>query len=160
MDEVRGKIRSSCLVAGVALLAIALLLGIGTASRIAGWWTDGSTLADADFVRRGVGLLSEALLIALAVYIAFVFERIAREETPFFPELPRMIKAAAAFLFLALAAPKWLGNAILSFQEGTLVGALIDEGVIFAFVLAAVVFCLGRIFEYGCLVQDENFEII
>ena len=29
-----------------------------------------------------------------------------------------------------------------------------------AFMLAAIVFCLGQIIEYGYLVQDENFEII
>ena len=37
---------------------------------------------------------------------------------------------------------------------------LVDESVMFAFMLAAIVFCLGQIIEYGYLVQDENFEII
>ena len=56
--------------------------------------------------------------------------------------------------------PKWLYWAVVSIQTGTLSGALVDESVMFAFMLAAIVFCLGQIIEYGYLVQDENFEII
>ena len=59
-----------------------------------------------------------------------------------------------------LAVPKWLYWAVVSIQTGTLSGALVDESVMFAFMLAAIVFCLGQIIEYGYLVQDENFEII
>ena len=107
-----------------------------------------------------MGLLRDALLIALAVYVAFVLLRIRREETPFFPELPGRIKAAAVLLFVALAVPKWLYWVVVSFLNGEPSFTIVDEGIVFAFMLAAAVFCLGRIVEYGCLVQDENFEII
>ena len=107
-----------------------------------------------------MGLRGDGLLVALAVYVALVFLRINREETPFFANLPRKIKAVAVLLFATLAVPKWLYWAVGSIQTGTLSGALVDESVMFAFMLAAIVFCLGQIIEYGYLVQDENFEII
>ena len=66
----------------------------------------------------------------------------------------------AVLLFATLAVPKWLYWAVVSIQTGTLSGALVDESVMFAFMLAAIVCCLGQIIEYGYLVQDENYEII
>ena len=154
MDKTRAKIKSTSMTAFVAILAIALLFGIQTSINIFDW------LSNPDSVRHGMGLLGDGLLVALAVYVALVFLRINREETPFFANLPRKIKAVAVLLFATLAVPKWLYWAVVSIQTGTLSGALVDESVMFAFMLAAIVFCLGQIIEYGYLVQDENFEII
>ena len=155
MDKTRAKIKSTSMTAFVAILAIALLFGIQTSINIFDWLTTGEALSNPDSVRLGDGLL-----VALAVYVALVFLRINREETPFFANLPRKIKAVAVLLFATLAVPKWLYWAVGSIQTGTLSGALVDESVMFAFMLAAIVFCLGQIIEYGYLVQDENFEII
>ena len=138
MDKTRAKIKSTSMTAFVAILAIALLFGIQTSINIFDWLTTGEALSNPDSVRHGMGLLGDGLLVALAVYVALVFLRINREETPFFANLPRKIKAVAVLLFATLA----------------------DESVMFAFMLAAIVFCLGQIIEYGYLVQDENFEII
>ena len=154
MDKTRAKIKSTSMTAFVAILAIALLFGIQTSINIFDWLTTGEALSNPDSVRHGMGLLG------LAVYVALVFLRINREETPFFANLPRKIKAVAVLLFATLAVPKWLYWAVVSIQTGTLSGALVDESVMFAFMLAAIVFCLGQIIEYGYLVQDENFEII
>lgn len=160
MDKTRAKIKATSMTAFVAILFIALMFGIQTSILIVDWLTTGGPLSNPDSARRGMGLFRDALLIALAVYVAFVFLRINREETPFFAALPRRIKAAAVLLFAALTVPKWLYWAIFSIQTGTPSGALVDESVMFAFMLAAIVFCLGQILEYGYLVQDENFEII
>lgn len=160
MDKTRAKIKATSMTAFVAILLIALMFGIQTSILIVDWLTTGGALSNPDSARRGMGLFRDALLIALAVYVAFVFLRINREETPFFAALPRRIKAAAVLLFAALTVPKWLYWAIFSIQTGTPSGALVDESVMFAFMLAAIVFCLGQILEYGYLVQDENFEII
>ena len=154
MDKTRAKIKSTSMTAFVAILAIALLFGIQTSINIFDWLTTGEALSNPDSVRHGMGLLGDGLLVALAVYVALVFLRINREETPFFANLPRKIKAVSVLLFATLAVPKWL------YWAGTLSGALVDESVMFAFMLAAIVFCLGQIIEYGYLVQDENFEII
>ena len=148
MDKTRAKIKSTSMTAFVAILAIALLFGIQTSINIFDWLTTGEALSNPDSVRHGMGLLGDGLL------------RINREETPFFANLPRKIKAVAVLLFATLAVPKWLYWAVGSIQTGTLSGALVDESVMFAFMLAAIVFCLGQIIEYGYLVQDENFEII
>ena len=157
MDKTRAKIKSTSMTTFVAILAIALLFGIQTSINIFDWLTTGEALSNPDSVRHGMGLLGDGLLVALAVYVAL---RINREETPFFANLPRKIKAVAVLLFATLAVPKWLYWAVVSIQTGTLSGALVDESVMFAFMLAAIVFCLGQIIEYGYLVQDENFEII
>ncbi|WP_101722445.1 hypothetical protein [Eggerthella timonensis] len=160
MDKMRAKIKATSMTAFVAILFIALMFGIRTSILIVDWLTTGGALSNPDSARCGMGLLRDGFLIALGMYVAFVFLRINREETPFFAALPRKIKASAVLLFAALTVPKWLYWAVVSIQTGMLSGALVDESVMFAFMLAAVVFCLGQILEYGYLVQDENFEII
>lgn len=160
MDKMRAKIKATSMTAFVAILFIALMFGIRTSILIVDWLTTGGALSNPGSARCGMGLLRDGFLIALGMYVAFVFLRINREETPFFAALPRKIKASAVLLFAALTVPKWLYWAVVSIQTGMLSGALVDESVMFAFMLAAVVFCLGQILEYGYLVQDENFEII
>ena len=127
MDKTRAKIKSTSMTAFVAILAIALLFGIQTSIDIFDWLTTGEALSNPDSVRHGMGLLGDGLLVALAVYVALVFLRINREETPFFANLPRKIKAVAVLLFATLAVPKWLYWAVVSIQTGTLSGALVDE---------------------------------
>ncbi|MFR8831766.1 MAG: hypothetical protein ACLVHC_10495, partial [Eggerthella lenta] len=95
MDKTRAKIKSTSMTAFVAILAIALLFGIQTSINIFDWLTTGEALSNPDSVRHGMGLLGDGLLVALAVYVALVFLRINREETPFFANLPRKIKAVA-----------------------------------------------------------------
>ena len=92
MDKTRAKIKSTSMTAFVAILAIALLFGIQTSIDIFDWLTTGEALSNPDSVRHGMGLLGDGLLVALAVYVALVFLRINREETPFFANLPRKIK--------------------------------------------------------------------
>ena len=108
------------------------------------------------FVLFGV----QTALAAMLAYAALVFRRIGQEETPFFPALPRKVKLAAPFLFLAVAVPRWIGYAVLGAATGRVVGTLFDETSIILLVLAIVVFCLGQILEYGWLLQDESYEII
>ena len=84
MDKTRAKIKSTSMTAFVAILAIALLFGIQTSINIFDWLTTGEALSNPDSVRHGMGLLGDGLLVALAVYVALVFLRINREETPFF----------------------------------------------------------------------------
>lgn len=127
MDKTRAKIKSTSMTAFVAILAIALLFGIQTSINIFDWLTTGEALSNPDSVRHGMGLLGDGLLVALAVYVALVFLRINREETPFFANLPRKIKAVAVLLFATLAVPKWLYWAVGSIQTGTLSGALVDN---------------------------------
>lgn len=122
MDKTRAKIKSTSMTAFVAILAIALLFGIQTSINIFDWLTTGEALSNPDSVRHGMGLLGDGLLVALAVYVALVFLRINREETPFFANLPRKIKAVAVLLFATLAVPKWLYWAVVSIQTGTLSG--------------------------------------
>lgn len=105
MDKTRAKIKSTSMTAFVAILAIALLFGIQTSINIFDWLTTGEALSNPDSVRHGMGLLGDGLLVALAVYVALVFLRINREETPFFANLPRKIKAVAVLLFATLAVP-------------------------------------------------------
>lgn len=159
MDKTRAKIKSTSMTAFVAILAIALLFGIQTSINIFDWLTTGEALSNPDSVRHGMGLLGDGLLVALAVYVALVFLRINREETPFFANLPRKTKRwPCSFSRRSRCRSGCTGQS--SAPNRNAVRALVDESVMFAFMLAAIVFCLGQIIEYGYLVQDENFEII
>ena len=81
----------------------------------------------------------------MLAYAALVFRRIGQEETPFFPALPRKVKLAAPFLFLAVAVPRWIGYAVLGAATGRVVGTLFDEtSIILLAPVAIVAFCLGQ----------------
>ena len=148
MDEIRSKIKGTSQAAFVALLVLAATIAKAAAK------TSSSDVGA--FVLFGV----QTALAAMLAYAALVFRRIGQEETPFFPALPRKVKLAAPFLFLAVAVPRWIGYAVLGAATGRVVGTLFDETSIILLVLAIVVFCLGQILEYGWLLQDESYEII
>ena len=116
--------------------------------------------ADEHALDMAVWLMIYAAFASLLAYVALIFRRIARAETPFVKELPRKIKTAAAMLFLAVALPRWIGYALLSFATGSASFAIFDEVNLPALIAAAMMFSLGQVFEYGYLVQDENYEII
>lgn len=160
MDSVQNKIRRNSLIACIAIALIVLMLGAQTIAFLFGWWTTGGALSNPEAIWQGKGLISQFLLVTLLAYTGYLFWRISVEETPFFKDLPRKIKAGAVLLFLVLTVPKWLAYALISFQTGEPAFTIIDESVIFAFMLSAIVFSLGSIIEYGFLVQDENYEIL
>ena len=116
--------------------------------------------ASKETLRAGAFVLQQLLFTVLILYVARMFARISLEETPFFKELSRKIKVAAALLFLAFALPQWAFWVSLCLTGNPTGFVLLNEVSASAFLAAAVVFCLARIFEYGYLVQDENFEII
>lgn len=160
MNEVKARIERTSTAIAVILLCIAAICTC--AVFWGGWnWIIGKSGFDIRAqVNAGVWLLRYALVSALLVYAALMFFRIGKEETPFFKELPGRIKIAAALLFVALVVPQWIGYAVISGATGTISFVIFDENSIMALALAFVVFCLGQIFEYGYLVQDENYEII
>lgn len=160
MDKTRSKIQTSSVTAFVAILAVSAFLGLATATSIAEWWTTGGALSSPESVHRGADLVQQGLIAAVLAYVGVIFLRISREDTPFFKALPRMIKLAAVLLFLAIAVPEWASFPLAGLVGGSPSRVFVDQWIALAFVLAAVVFCLARIFEYGYLVQDENFEII
>lgn len=155
MEEIRVKIRSNSFAVSVGLYFMAVLFIFPGVYSLVGWWTAGDALANSEAVLRGMASVRQILLAALLVYAARIFSRISKEETPFFATLARRIKLGAVLLFLALAVPHWAGYLLSGFGP-----VFIDEAVILAFLLAAMVFCFAQIIEYGHLVQDENFEIL
>ncbi|WP_102379812.1 hypothetical protein [Raoultibacter timonensis] len=160
MDEVRARIERTSTAIAVVLLCIAAICICAVLWGAWNWIGGKQTLDIHAQVNAGVWLLRYTLISALLVYAALIFFRIGSEETPFFKELPRRIKIAAVLLFVALTVPQWIGYAVISGATGTVSFVIFDENSIVALALAFVVFCLGQIFEYGYLVQDENYEII
>lgn len=162
MDEVHEKIRRS---STAAFVFLAILAGVLLAVSIFGAIALAADGAHVDPTVDG-GLRPytvagmQALLGALLVYVAFIFRRIAKEETPFFPGLSRKVKLAAPLLFLAFALPRWIAYAVISVSSGTLTGTLLDEVNIILLAAAVIVFCLGHILEYGWRLQDESNGIV
>ena len=160
--EIRSKIKGTSQAAFVALLVLAAALAMVAAATLATYLGSATSLDPASSSDVGAFVLFgvQTALAAMLAYAALVFRRIGQEETPFFPALPRKVKLAAPFLFLAVAVPRWIGYAVLGAATGRVVGTLFDETSIILLVLAIVVFCLGQILEYGWLLQDESYEII
>lgn len=160
MDKTRAKIKSTSMTAFVAILVASFLFSVATVLAIADWWTIGGALSTPESVRQGAELVRQGLLVMVLAYVGAIFLRVSREETPFFEALPRMVKLAAVLLFLAIAIPEWARFPLAGLVGGLPVCVFVDQAIIVAFMLAAIVFCLGQIIEYGYLVQDENYEII
>lgn len=161
MDKVRTKIKTSSVAVAVGLTVIAAFLAVAAVASA----THGMSAASLDFARSGdvepfVYAGMYACLAALLCFVASTFLRIAREETPFFPGLSRRVKIASPLVFLAVALPRWIGFAAVSFARGTASFAVFDEVNVPFLVVAAVLFCLGQVLEYGWLLQDESYEII
>lgn len=158
MNKTKTRIKAMSTAIVCVLVFIAALSAISSIWAVWGWAANGLALDIR--INAGVWIMRQILLTVLLVYAAFIFHRIGKEETPFFKKLPRRIKIAAVLLFVALVVPQWIGYAALSISTGTFSFVVFDENSIMALALAFVVFCLGQIFEYGYLVQDENYEII
>ena len=162
MSDIREKIKTSSTAVFVLLLVVAGMLIAGSIASIEHHIAASASI---DFTVRGslkpfVTFGIQILLAALLVYVAFIFRRIGKEETPFFPGLSRRVKLAAPFLFLAFALPRWVANAVISVSSGKLTGAVFDEISVILLAVAVIVFCIGHILEYGWRLQDENNEII
>lgn len=161
MDKMRAKIKASSAIAYALLLLLSLAALAATALSAVAWWTSGgSALSTPAIVNEGIGYVRQLLLAGVLLYAARIFCRISLEETPFFESLPRKIKLAGVLLFLAIAVPEWASFPLAGLVGGRPSFVFVDQTIAFAFMLAFFVFCLGRVFEYGYLVQDENFEII
>ncbi|WP_139650636.1 hypothetical protein [Raoultibacter phocaeensis] len=158
MNEVKGRIKALSTAIVVILTFVVLVSSLSVLYGIGGLATEALTFNE--LLNRGVWLLRQALITILLAYMAFVFFRIRREETPFFKQLPREIKTASVLLFAAFVLPQWVGYAIRSFATGTVSFVILDENGILALGLAFTVYCFGQIFQYGLLVQNENNEIV
>lgn len=158
MNEVKGRIKALSTAIVVILAFIVVVSSLSVLYGIKGLTAE--TLAFSELHNQGVWLMRQALITILLAYLAFVFLRIRREETPFFKQLPREIKIASVLIFAAFVLPQWVGYAIKSFVTGTYSFVVLDETGILALGLAFTVYCFGQIFQYGLLVQNENNEIV
>lgn len=160
MNEVGNRIKTNSLAIGVALILIAVLLAAATLGMAWGWPVAWSTHDLRGNINLGVRIGCQALFALFFLHLALTFFRISSQETPFFKKLPHQIKIAAVLLLAAVQVPRWIGYATLSVATGQLTVTLFDEFGILALAFSLILFCLGQIFEYGYLLQDENYEII
>lgn len=158
MNEIKGRIKALSTAIVVILTFVVLASSLSVLYGMGG--LTAGTLTFSELLNQGVWLLRQALITILLAYMAFIFFRIRREETPFFEQLPREIKIASVLIFAAFVLPQWVGYAIKSFATGTYSFVVLDETGILALGLAFTVYCFGQIFQYGLLVQNENNEIV
>ena len=162
MDGIHKKIQKNALVVGMGLLVVAAFMVLAAFASAWSLLAGGAPLdfSEGRVLDTLVRTMTYALLTALIMYAARIFFRISTQETPFFKELPRKIKTAAVMLFFALAIPRWIGYALHSFAIGSIAGAVVDEVLLAALVMSGLLFCLGQVFEYGYLLQDESYDIL
>lgn len=160
MNEVGNHIKTNSLAIGIVLIFVAALLVTATAWAVWSWPAAWPTYDLHRNIEAGVQIGCQALFALFFVHLALTFFRISSQEAPFFKKLPRQIKIAAVLLFAAAQVPRWIGYAVLSAASGRLTGTLFDEFGILALAFSLILLCLGQIFEYGYLLQDENYEII
>lgn len=160
MDHTKDKIRSLSSALFFALLIIAGFMVVASTHHV---FLSLSLfgLSGAPLDITGWAILAQSyLLSALLVHMAFIFKKISKTETPFTKAIPRRMKIAALGLFLALAVPHWVGYLVFSMSTGTFRFVLFGESEIFALAMAAIVYCMAQIFDYGFMLQDESYEIL
>lgn len=163
MDTIKRKIRNTSLTIFVGLLVVCTPFALGQVYNLGVWFTDYAITGSLDntvALNGAMQNLGQLFLMGLLVYIAFIFGHISEEETPFFPTLPHKLKVAAVLLFLAMTLPRWIGEAVHCFTTQTLGFTIADGSTLIALLLAAILFCFGRILEYGYLIQNDNDAIV
>lgn len=160
MEKTKDKIRSLSFTLFCALLVIVGLIVVASTHHVflsLGLFGLPETSLD---IAGWVILSQSFLLSALLVYIALIFKKISRTETPFTKAIPHRMKIAALGLFCVLAVPRWIGDVAFSISTDTFSFVLFGESEMFALAIAAIVYCMAQIFDYGFMLQDESYEII
>lgn len=164
MNDIKSKVKVSSHITATILLILALIMFILTFSMGTILWQQFTDpfpfLANRLALNITVQFASTLLSCALCLYLAFMFFRIGKKRTPFFKELPLMIKILALATLLTFALPRWIGYALLSAARGITDFAVFDEVSITGLILAVVIFCLGHLFEYGYRLQVDHDEIV
>lgn len=97
---------------------------------------------------------------ATLAFMATIFNKISKSETPFFAGIGKRMKLAALFVFASVELPQWAGYTIISIKSGRLIFTVINEASFVALIVALVIYCFALVFDYGVKIQDENYEIL
>ena len=149
----------------VALLLVTLYFLAAAIGRTVAWvttWVVGA-YSPQDVMGWGVDMLSllfHYLLVGFLVFVAFIFRTISREETPFVKSVSRRMKLAALFLLIGLVLPNWAGQIINNLLGQSSGFTFFDESNTLVVILSVIIYCFALIFDYGCRLQQENYEIL
>lgn len=159
------RIKSSSKVAIVALsfgafwCILLLLDGIGKlAAHMAS--TDTWTALSYGGYRPLPYLLQLALLLAIVSICIAMLATVRKRGTPFVASIPRRMKLIAILVFILSSAPNWVYYLLRGIHEGETGFAIIENSGIIGLILAAVVYALAMIFQYGCQLQQEIDETL
>lgn len=162
MKQAKEKMRRSSLVAVVLLSLASLWCGVLLAYRLC-------RLLAADLGAAGMlasryapvrEVVSLAILLAMLGLALSLFISIRRQGTPFLPAIPRRMKWLAVLVFALSEAPNWAGYLLEGVLHGRAAFAVISNSGFVGLVMAAVMYALAVMFQYGCLLQQENDETL
>lgn len=164
MNDIKSKVKTSANVIAIVLQIVAVIifvLSITVGVTFFQMLSDPIPFAANKPAHNfAVAFASYLLTCVLCLFLSFMFRRVAKEQTPFFKELPLMIKVSGLLLFLTLALPRWMAYALVSVAHGAVNFAVFDEVSTMGLLMASVIFCLGHLFEYGYRLQVDHDEIV
>ncbi|MGL6198158.1 MAG: hypothetical protein ACRC3H_04405 [Lachnospiraceae bacterium] len=100
--------------------------------------------------------------IAIQLFAIMIFRNIAQNKTPFLPVVARNIKIIGGLIMFSNALATWISEGILFFSGGAdeYGMTILDESIAMGLVLGLVFFCLGAAFDYGCVLQQQDDELL
>ena len=120
-----------------------------------------SAAIDVQGVKEGIGYATQSLLLAVVfLYTAFIFKKIGNSATPFMKGIPHRFKIVAILLFIAVALPSWIVDIYTSVATGNVGFTVFGEPQIMAAGVSFLIYCIALVFQYGCQLQDESYEIL
>lgn len=107
-----------------------------------------------------LNLISPCCYLVILIFTAQTFYKIRKSQTPFQSFLPKRLKILAVLVFIALIISKYIHYLLLSLAKGKFLFSILDETDLQALILAGIIYCLAWIFQYGCMLQEENDGIL
>lgn len=98
---------------------------------------------------------------AIQLFAIITFRIVAKKRSPFIPEVARNIKIIGGIIMFTSPLARWIPG-MISFiaTDGEAWITIIDGPIVLGMVLGLVFFCLGAIFDYGCVLQQQDDEML
>lgn len=104
----------------------------------------------------GLGMIELAIIFMIFRTMYKIFRAISLDHTPFRSENAKSMKKIAILIIVM-----GLVDSVASFLADKLLGPQADFGIDFMWlVMAAVIYCIALIFDYGCQLQQQSDETL
>lgn len=98
--------------------------------------------------------------LAIQFFAFLIFRAIAKNKTPFLPNVSKNIKIIGGLIMFSNAIARWTAGIILSMVNGNVEFTIIDTPILLGILLGLIFACLGSIFDYGYILQKQDDETL